>query len=52
MKKIMMIAAVGTLLFLCATAAFAAGGKMHGEVGLGEVIQHQVCVDDNGTPSF
>ena len=52
MKKAMMILVVGMILSLCAVTVFAGGGKNHGEVGIGEVIQHQECVDDNGSPSF
>lgn len=52
MKKIVMTAAFGLVLALCAATLFASGGKNHGEVGQGEVIQHQECVDGKGTPSF
>lgn len=51
MKKII-IFAFGLILSLCSATVFAAGGKNHGEVGQGEVIQHQECVDGNGSPSF
>jgi hypothetical protein len=52
MKKTLMIFGIGLVLSLCTVVVFAGGGKNHGEVGLGEVIQHQECVDDNGSPSF
>lgn len=52
MKKIIMTVAFGLVLALCAATLFASGGKNHGEVGEGEVIQNQICVDDKGSPSF
>ncbi len=52
MKKTMMVFTFGLILSLCAATVFAAGGKNHGELGQGDVIQNQICVDDNGSPSF
>jgi hypothetical protein len=52
MKKATMILIIGLVLSLSTVTVFAAGDKNHGEVGKGEVEQHQVCVDDNGSPSF
>ena len=52
MKKAIMILIVGLALSLSAVTVFAGGDKNHGDEGVGEVSQHQVCVDDKGTPSF
>ena len=52
MKKTIMILIFGAVLSLAAVAAFAGGDKNHGDEGQGAVIQNQICVDDNGSPSF
>ena len=42
MKTLIVALVVITLVALTTTTAFAAGGKVHGEKGQGEVVQVQV----------
>ncbi|MFC1998397.1 hypothetical protein ACFLVR_01985 [Chloroflexota bacterium] len=42
MKKLIVALVVIALLVLTTTTAFAAGGKVHGEKGQGEVVQVRV----------
>jgi hypothetical protein len=42
MKKALLAACVLLLLGGVTVSAFAAGGKHHGDIGKGQVIQHQI----------